>query len=112
MHVVSKKYITREMTENNNFLRHWKITFHRRPYFYFNSIVFYQYLTLVLASMLQFTSISNQTNQGAFNGVSAAAAVIAFIFATIYPLAHFLWLRRKQEYLGRGLHIHFANRYH
>jgi hypothetical protein len=112
MHVIAKKYITREMTESNNFLRHWKVTFHRRPYFYVNSIIFYQYLTLVLACMLQFTNISNQTQQGAFSGITGAAAVAAFILATAYPLIHFLWLRHKQNALGRGLQVQFSNRYH
>lgn len=62
--------------------------------------------------MLQFTSLTNKTDQGSFTGISATAAIIAFILGTIYPIVHFLWIRHKQEYLGRLLHIQFANRYH
>lgn len=96
MHIITKKYITREMTERNNIYRHLKVTFHRRPYFYLNSIFFYQYLTLILACMLQFTSLTNKTDQGSFSGISAAAAIVAFIIGTLYPILHFLWLRHKQ----------------
>lgn len=62
--------------------------------------------------MLQFTSLTNKTDQGSFTGISAAAAVVAFIIGTLYPIAHFMWLRHKQDSLGRLLHIQFANRYH
>lgn len=77
-------------------MRHIKVTFHRRPYFYFNSVIFYQYLTLMLACFLQFTSLMNKTDQGAFGGISAAAAIVAFIFGTVYPIFHLFFLRHKQ----------------
>lgn len=100
------------MTMNNIFLRHLKVTYHRRPFFYFNSVVFYQYLSLMLACFLQFTSIYNKTDQGSFSGVTAAAAIIAFVLGTIYPIFHFLWLRHKQNTIGRDKAIEYANRYH
>lgn len=53
--------ISRESTLSSNLMRHLKVTFHRRPFFYFNSIVFYQYLTLVFACVLQFTDLTNST---------------------------------------------------
>jgi hypothetical protein len=81
---------------DNIFWRHMRVTFVKRPFFVFNSIVFYQYLSLVLACTLQFTAIKNQTNQGAFGGMNAAGAVIAFIIATIYPLIHFYYLQKKR----------------
>lgn len=90
--------ITRNYKENT-FFRHMRVTFVKRPFFVFNSIVFYQYLSLVLACTLQFTAISNETNQGAFGGVNAAAAVIAFIVATLYPLVHFYYLNRRRNQL-------------
>jgi hypothetical protein len=89
------------MANSNLLWRHLKVTFHRRPFFYFNSVIFYQYLTLILACFLQFTA-NNQTNQGAFSGVSAAAAVVAFILATAYPIVHFIYLRHKHDDLGHN----------
>ncbi len=89
-----------------------RVTFVRRPYFIFNSIIFYQYLTLVLACGLQFTALSNKTNQGAFSGINAAAAVVAFILATIYPLFHFWYLQRRRTQLkGDQGKVEFANKY-
>jgi hypothetical protein len=85
--------------KDNIFFRHMRITFVKRPFFIFNSIVFYQYLSLVLACGLQFTAIHNQTNQGAYSGVNAAAAVIAFIIATLYPLVSFYYLNRRRNQL-------------
>ena len=96
MHFLTKQCISRRMANSNLILRHFKITFHRRPFFYFNSIIFYQYLTLILACFLQFTALSNQTNQGSFSGVTAAAAIVAFVLATAYPIFQLLWLRHKQ----------------
>jgi len=96
---------------NSNVARHFKVTFHRRPYFYFNSLVFYQFLTLVLACTLQFTDSDTSTEQGAFGGVSMAAAVIAFVFATLYPLFHLFWMRHKREDLIPRP-ISYSNRYH
>ena len=90
--------ITRNYRDNI-FFRHMRITFVKRPFFIFNSIVFYQYLSLVLACGLQFTAIDNQTNQGAYSGVNAAAAVIAFIIATLYPLVSFYYLNRRRNQL-------------
>jgi hypothetical protein len=112
MHIVTKKAISRRMANSSNIMRHLKVTFHRRPYFYFNSIIFYQYLTLVLACTLQFTDLNNATDQGAFGGISAAGAIIAFIFATVYPLFHFFWLRHKKASLGKSLNVQYSNRYH
>lgn len=82
------------------FFRHMRITFVKRPFFVFNSIIFYQYLTLVLACTLQFLGFMNQTNQGSFGGINAAGAVVAFVIATIYPLFHLYYLRSKQNSLG------------
>jgi len=100
------------MANTSTIMRHLKVTFHRRPFFYFNSIVFYQYLTLILACCLQFTDISNATDQGAFNVISATAAVIAFILGTGYPIFHFFWLRHKKHSLTANLQVQYANRYH
>lgn len=98
--------------KDNTFWRHMRVTFVRRPYFIFNSIIFYQYLTLVLACGLQFTALSNKTNQGAFSGINAAAAVVAFILATIYPLFHFWYLQRRRTQLkGDQGKVEFANKY-
>ena len=97
---------------SNLFWRHLKVTFHRRPFFYFNSVVFYQYLTLMLACFLQFTSLQNKTAQGSFGSVSATAAVVVFALGTAYPIFHFLWLRYKQQNIGHNKSIEFANRYH
>lgn len=83
--------------KDNTFWRHMRVTFVKRPFFVFNSIVFYQYLSLVLACTLQFTAINNHTNQGSFGGINAGGAVIAFIIATAYPLIHFYYLRRKRK---------------
>ncbi len=77
--------------------RHLRITFVKRPFFVLNSIIFYQYLSLVLACTLQFTGFMNKTNVGAFGGINAAGAVIAFILATIYPLFQFYFLQRKRS---------------
>jgi hypothetical protein len=92
--------------------RHLKVTFHKRPFFVFNSLVFYQYLTLVLACCLQFLSLTNATNQGAFGSLNAAAAVVAFMLATAYPIVHFLYLRRKYLAMMPAMKIEFTNRYH
>jgi len=72
-----------------------RVTFVKRPFFVFNSIVFYQYLTLVLACTLQFTGFLNTTNQGAYGGLNSAAAVVAFVIATIYPMLQFYYLRKQ-----------------
>ena len=86
--------------QGSKFLRHMKITFVKRPFFYINSIVFYQYLTLVLVCTFQFLDISNKTNKSAYSGVNAAGAIIAFIIATIYPLFHFFYLNLKATHFG------------
>ena len=70
-----------------------RITFVKRPFFVFNSIVFYQYLTLVLACTLQFTGFMNETNQGSYGGMNSAGAIVAFIIATLYPIFQFYYLR-------------------
>ena len=88
-----------------------RVTFLKRPFFYFNSIIFYQYLTLVLACTLQFLDLTNRTNQGAYGGVNAAAAVIAFILATAYPCVHLYYLIRKARDFGDERKIEYANRY-
>ena len=112
MHVLTKKFITRRMANTSVVYRHLKVTFHRRVYFYFNSIVFYQYLTLVLACCLQFTDLTSSTNQGAFSTLSAIAAILAFVLATLYPLFHFFYLRYKKSSMTELLSIQYANRYH
>lgn len=85
--------------KDNIFWRHMRVTFVKRPFFVLNSILFYQYLSLVIACALQFTALKNSTNQGAFGGLNAAGAVVAFILATIYPLFHLYYLRRQQASL-------------
>jgi hypothetical protein len=98
--------------KDNIFWRHMRVTFVKRPFFVFNSIVFYQYLSLVLACTLQFTAIRNQTNQGAFAGLNAAGAVVAFILATLYPLLHLYYLQRRRGQLtGEDGKVEFANKY-
>lgn len=77
--------------------RHLRITFVKRPFFVFSSIVFYQYLSLVLACTLQFTGFMNKTNKGVFGGLNAAGAVVAFIIATVYPLVQFLYLQKRRQ---------------
>lgn len=89
------KFKLSRKTTTNILFRHLNVTFFKRPFFVFNSIIFYQYLTLVLACSLQFLSLYNQTNQGTYEGLNAAAAVMAFILATLYPIIHFLYLRAK-----------------
>ena len=112
MHIICKKFITRRMANTSTIMRHLKVTFHRRVYFYFNSVVFYQYLTLILACCLQFTDLTNSTEQGTFTSISAAAAILAFILGTLYPLFHFFWLRHRKASLTNLLSIQYANRYH
>jgi hypothetical protein len=82
---------------SNKFIRHMKITFYRKVYFVFNSIIFYQYLTVCLACTLQFIDLSNNTHQQPFTGINAAAAVIAFVLATLYPLSHFFYMSYKEK---------------
>jgi len=62
--------------------------------------------------MLQFLDIDNKTNQGAYGGLNAAGAIVAFIIATAYPIIHFIHLRRKALGLGVDKKIEFTNRYH
>lgn len=85
--------------------RHLYITYGKSPFFAINSIIFYQYLTLVLACTLQFIDLLNNTNQGSFTGASATGSIVAFIIATIYPLAHFGYLQYKQTDLGAAKRI-------
>ena len=80
-----------------------KVTFVKRPFFVFNSIIFYQFLTLCLACTLQFIDINNNTNQGSFSGINAAGAIVAFIFAIVYPLLHLYYLSHKEDDLGYSL---------
>jgi len=96
-------------TTSKIFFRHLNVTFNKRPFFVFNSIVFYQYLTLVLACTLQFLSLYNQTNQGSYGDLNAAAAIVAFLLATVYPLIHFFYLRANSLSSKK---IEFTNRYH
>lgn len=96
--------------KDNVLWRHLRVTFVKRPFFVFNSIIFYQYLTLVLACTLQFTGVMNETNQGSYGGVNAAAAVITFIIATIYPLVHFYYLQKRRADM-EDAKIEYANRY-
>lgn len=80
---------------NNKFIRHMKITFYRRPFFVFNSVIFYQYITVCIACTLQFIDLSSNTNVNPFRGINAAATVICFVLATVYPLVHFFYLSYK-----------------
>lgn len=81
----------------NPFIRHMRVTFLHRPLFYFNSIIFYQYFTVVLSCFLQFLDLKTRTNEPTFAGVNAAACIIAFIFATLYPIIFHLLLNRKRN---------------
>lgn len=74
-----------------------RTVFTHRPLFYFNSIIFYQYFTVVLACCLQFLDLKTRTNEPGFAGVNAAACIIAFIFATLYPILFHLLLHRKRN---------------
>ena len=83
---------------DDSIFRHFRITFVLRPFFYWNSVVFYQYFTLVLACCFQFMDLASRGNVAeGFIGVNAAAAIIAFIFATAYPIIHFFVLRKKKH---------------
>jgi hypothetical protein len=73
-----------------------KISFVKRPFFYFNSIIFYQYFTVVLACTLQFLDLTSSTNVQPFITLNAIAAIVAFVFATVYPTVHFIYLKYKQ----------------
>lgn len=84
------------MTVAGRFIRHMKITFAKRPYFVFNSVIFYQYLTLVLACTLQFIDLKTRSNFPGFRGANAAGAIVAFILATVYPIIHYLYLHYKK----------------
>ena len=97
--------------QDSIFLRHLRVTFIKRPFFYFNSVIFYQYLTTVLACKLPFLDLTNRTNQGAYGGVNAAAAVIAFILATVYPYVMLWYLGKKDTDFGEERKIEYANRY-
>lgn len=96
--------------KDNVLWRHLRVTFVKRPYFVFNSVVFYQYGTLLIAATLQFTGFTNKTAQGSFGGLNSAGAIVAFILATVYPLVQFYYLRRKRARMGEAK-IEFANRY-
>ena len=87
----------RLVKEDEFVLKHFKITYSETPYFYFNSIIFYQYFTVVLACCFQFMDLRPRNNtNSAFPDVNAAAAVIAFILATIYPWFHFFYMRSRK----------------
>ena len=108
----------RLVKEDEFVMKHFKITFSETPYFYWNSVVYYQYFTVVLACCLQFMDLRprNHTNSS-FPDVNAAAAVIAFILATIYPWIHFFYMRSRKaelidvEEVESNLIFVFKNRY-
>lgn len=81
----------------NWFFRHLKVTFNRRPYFVFNSVIFYQYITICIACTLQFIDLASNTNEDPFRGVNATAAIICFVLATAYPLIHFFYMSYKEK---------------
>lgn len=90
-----------------------KVTFYRRPYFVFNSVVFYQYVTVCIACTLQFIDLSSSINSDPFTGINAAAAIIAFILATAYPLIHFFYLSYKEKDMySINYEVSYRNRYH
>ena len=107
---VFKKKSIRQEDETKNclkiFYRHMKITFYERPLFYFNSVIFYQYFTVMLACCFQFIDLfTNTTGYKAFAGVNAAACIIAFVLATLYPLLFHLYLLWKR----RDLYIYLKD---
>lgn len=57
-HFVMKRFNKSNLT----FFRHMRTVFTHRPLFYFNSIIFYQYFTVVLACCLQFLDLKTRTN--------------------------------------------------
>lgn len=90
-------FVLRNNKSENTVIRHFRYTFAHRPIFYFNSIIFYQYFTVVIACCLQFLDLKTHTNEPRFAGVNAAACIIAFIFATLYPLIFHYFLNRQRK---------------
>ena len=83
--------------ENNIVLRHFKVSFALTKFFYWNSLIFYQYFTVVLACFLQFLDLNgSHKSTEAFSTVSAISAFVAFLFVTIYPIINFVYLRGKK----------------
>jgi hypothetical protein len=82
---------------NHTFVRHLKITFINRPVFYFNSIIFYQYFTVILACCFQFLDLKTRTNEKIFGSVNAAACLIAFILLTLYPIVLHIFLHQQRK---------------
>jgi hypothetical protein len=108
--IFSRKTIT---STSNKLIRHLKLTFYRRPYFVLNSVLFYQYLTTVLACTLQFIDLTSRTNEDPFRGINAAATIITFVLATAYPIVHFFYLSYKEKDLySIDYEITYRNRYH
>ena len=60
-HIVFRK-IKSIKNNANVWIQHMRNTFVHRPLFYFNSIIFYQYFTVVLACCLQFLDLKTHTN--------------------------------------------------
>lgn len=55
-------FLLRKNKSDNLIMRHLRYTFSHRPLYYFNSIIFYQYFTVVLACCLQFLDLKTHTN--------------------------------------------------
>lgn len=90
-----------------------KVTFYRRPFFVFNSVIFYQYITVCIACTLQFIDLFTRTVQETFRGINAAAAIICFVLATAYPLVSFFYLSYKEKDMySIDYEISYRNRYH
>ena len=88
----------RVVDEESSIMKHLKITFCLTKYFYWNSVIFYQYFTVVVACCLQFLDLRSRLfSTSAFAGINAAASIIAFILATGYPIFHFIYLRKKKK---------------
>lgn len=92
LHFIFKRF----RNPDHIFVRHMRNTFVHRPLFYFNSVIFYQYFTVVIACFLQFLDLRTRTNESTFAGVNAAACIIAFILATLYPIVFHIVLHKKR----------------
>ena len=86
--------------EDNRVLRHFKISFGLTTYFYWNSIIFYQYFTVVIACFLQFLDLNaSHSSTSAFSTISSISAFIAFLFVTVYPIVNFMFMRSRKTSL-------------
>lgn len=62
VYFVFKFIFGRFKKSENLFIRHMRNTFVYRTLWFFNSIIFYQYFTVVLACFMQFLDLKTRTN--------------------------------------------------